>query len=301
MTLSKKQFGAILSVGLNCFLIAMKLAVGIISGSISVLASAIDSIVDLVASLFAFYGIQAAEEPPDAEHPFGHGKFEDFAGLCEAVLIIVGACFIIWEAVQKFIVPQHITVEPMAGIIVMVVSLILDFIVSQVLFRIARETESTALEADAHHLSTDVFSSVAVIIGLILVKVTGNSIFDPLTALVVAGLILSIGVNIIRKVFSHLMDTALPQQEMQKIIDIVHHTMPQHETIRIDSLRTRRSGSHRLIVFNLQVSPEMTVAKAHEYCDQLEAALENAFPNSLITIHVEPLPKDQDILISEQA
>lgn len=288
MIKNKKQFGATLSVGLNCFLILLKLIVGIISGSVGVIASAIDSLIDLVASLLAYFAVFIADEPPDEEHPFGHGKFEDFAGLIEAVLIMVGAFFIIWEAFSKFVRPETFVIEPMAGIVVMVFALILDFVVSRILFRIAKETESSALYADAHHLSTDVWSSLAVIAGLVLVKVTGNPVFDPIMALVVAGLILGVGVQIVKKTFRHLVDTALPVEEEQRIIDIIHRTMPPEQPVGVTALKTRRSGSHRLIVFNLLVSPSLTVEQAHHYCDEVEDALEKAFPHSLVNIHLEP-------------
>ncbi len=284
----KKQLGASLSVALNCFLILIKLVVGIISGSVGVLASSIDSLIDLVASLFSFFAVSIAEAPPDADHPFGHGKFEDFAGLIEATLIMVGAFFIIWQSVHKLLVPSIETIEPIPAIVVMGVSLVLDLVVSQFLFRIAKETESSALYADAHHLTTDFWTSIAVIVGLVLVKWTHNSIFDPVMALFIAGLILMVGIKIIKKVFNHLMDTALPFEEEQRIIEIIHQTLPAESPMGIDSLKTRRSGSQRLIVFNLLVLPNLTVEEAHEYCDQVELALSETFPGALITIHIEP-------------
>lgn len=289
MAVSRKQFGALLSVGLNCFLILLKLVVGVVSGSVGVIASAVDSLIDLVASLLAYFSIYIADTPPDADHPFGHGKFEDFAGLFEAILIIVGAFFILWEAVPRFIYPISHQVEPVAGIVVMLFALVLDFIVSRILFQIARETGSTALLADAHHLGTDVWSSIAVIMGLILVKVTGNTLFDPIMAIVVAALIVFVGIKIMRKVFQHLVDTALPLEEEQRILDVIYQAVPQGEPIEIAALKTRRAGSNRMIVFNLLVSPELTVHKAHAYCDGIEDALEQAFPGSLINIHMEPL------------
>lgn len=289
MQKSRKVFGASLSVGLNSFLILLKLVVGVVSGSVGVLASAIDSFIDLVSSLFAFFAIHIAETPPDSEHPFGHGKFEDFAGLIEAILIMLGALFIIGEAFSKIASPMAYEVEPVAGIAVMVFALVLDFIISRILFRIARETDSSALLADAYHLSTDVWSSLAVIAGLVLVKFTGNHLFDPLMALVVAGMILGVGARIVRRVFKHLVDTALPAEEESRIVDIIHQTIPSEEdSVAISDLKTRRSGSHRLIVFNLLVPPQLSVQKAHEHCDRIEEALRKAFPNSLVTIHIEP-------------
>lgn len=292
MQAGKKQFGAALSIGLNVFLILLKLLVGIISGSVAVLASAVDSFIDLVASVLAYGAVFISDMPPDEDHPFGHGKFEDFAGLIEAVLIMVGAFFIIWEAAPKLLNPMVTEVEPTIGIVVMVIALILDFTVSRVLFRIAKETESSALYADAHHLSTDVWSSLAVIGGLILVKVTGNHIYDPIMALVVAGLILKVGFGITKQVFGHLVDTALPAEEEARIKSIIKSSVPEGEPVEVQALRTRRSGSHRLIVFNLLVSPQLTVAKAHEYCDRVEDALAEAFPNSLVNIHLEPLEQN---------
>jgi cation diffusion facilitator family transporter len=284
----KKQFGSLLSVGLNCFLILLKMLVGIFSGSVAVFASAFDSLLDLVAAIFTYVGIRIGDVPPDEDHPFGHGKFEDFAGLIQAVLIIVGAFFIIGTALDRLFHPNLHGIEPMAGIIVMLVALLLDYVVSSILLRIATETESSALFADAQHLRTDFMGSTAVLIGLILVKITGNHIFDPIVALIVAAMILGVGWQIVEKVFKYLMDTALPIEEERQIMDIIRQTMPEDEPMRVDSLRTRRSGSHRLIVFNLLVNPRLTVEEAHGYCDQVEAALMQVFPNSLVTIHLEP-------------
>lgn len=273
-------------------MILLKLVVGIFTGSIGVLASAVDSLIDLVASLMTYFAIHIAETPPDEEHPFGHGKFEDFAGLLEAVLIMVGAFFILWEAIHRLIRPQAFEILPGPAMFVMIFSLVLDFIVSRTLFRIARETESPALLADAYHLSTDVWSSLAVITGLALVWLTGQHVFDPLMAIVVAAMILFIGLRIVRQVFKHLVDTALPHEEEKQIVETILNAVPDHEQIRVDALRTRRSGSQRLIIFNLLVSPNLTVEKAHEYCDQIEAALGALYPNSLVNIHLEPFPPD---------
>jgi cation diffusion facilitator family transporter len=289
MLAGKKQRAATLSVGLNIFLILLKLVVGIISGSIAVIASAIDSFIDLIASLFAFFAVHISDTPPDKEHPFGHGKFEDFSGLIEAVMIMVGAFVIIWQASIRLIHPEETVVEPMLGIMVMVFALILDFTVSRYLFKVAKETESPALMADAYHLSTDVWSSLAVIGGLVLVQITGIPAFDSVMALVVAILILLVGFRILKTVFNHLMDVALPTEEEQQILDIIKAALPSGEPSRVSALRTRRAGSQRLIVFNLLVSPQLSVEKAHEYCDKVEAAIEDAFPNCIVNIHLEPL------------
>lgn len=288
--LTSKRFGATLSVALNCFLILLKLIVGITTHSVGVLASAIDSIIDLIASLLAYFAILVADAPPDQGHPFGHGKFEDFAGLVEAVLIVIGAVVIIWEAFNKLFHPAIQPVEPLPGIIVMAVALVLDLVVSWILFKIAKNTESTALHADAHHLSTDVWTSLAVIAGLALVHLTGNPVFDPATALLVAGLILFIGGKIVRQVFNHLVDAALPGEEAAEILELIREAVPAHEPIMIADLKTRRAGSNRLIVFNLQVAPQLTVQQAHDYCDRIESALAGRFPNSIVNIHLEPLP-----------
>lgn len=258
-------------------------------GSVGVLASAIDSLIDLVASILAYIAVFIADTPPDEDHPFGHGKFEDFAALLEAVLIMVGALVIVWEAISRLLHPAPVELQPIPGIIVMLIALILDFIVSRILFKIAKETHSSALYADAHHLSTDVWGSSAVIIGLIIVKLTGLEIFDPLVALVVAAMITKVGVEIIQQVFKHLVDTALPEEEETKIKEIIQSAIPNNHPTEVANLKTRRSGSHRTIVFDFRVPPDLTVEKAHAYCDDIEAALEKAYPASLINIHLEPI------------
>lgn len=292
-----KKFGAALSVGLNVFLIAFKLVVGIFCGSVSVIASAIDSSIDLIASVLAYFAVLIGDQPPDEDHPFGHGKFEDLAGLIEAALIIVGALFIINEAVHKLTHPQTAQVMAIPGIAVMAISLILDLLVSKWLFKIAKDTESPAILADAHHLSTDVWSGIAVIVGLGMVYFTGQHWIDAVTALVVAGLILGVGIKIVTQVFHHLVDKALPPEEMDRIRQTIISAVPAHEPIAIDDLKTRRSGSHRLIVFNLKVAPQLTVDQAHQYCDAVENALLAAYPTAQVSIHLEPL-SPQDTLIT---
>ncbi len=180
-----KQKAALLSIFSNSILIIFKLIAGVLMGSVSVISEAIHSSIDLLASLIAFFSIKEASKAKDDEHPFGHGKYENVSGFVEALLILIAAILIIFEAIKKIVDGGKVD-NVYAGIFVMLVASIVNFIISMVLLKIAKKTDSIALEADAMHLLTDVFTSLGVFGGLILLKITGWKIVDPLTALFVA-------------------------------------------------------------------------------------------------------------------
>jgi cation diffusion facilitator family transporter len=184
----QKKHAALLSVVSNTVLIAFKITAGILMGSISVISEAVHSAIDLVASIVAYFSIKKAVEPADHDHPFGHGKFENISGFFEAMLIFFAAVMIIYEAVQKLFHP--IEVERLGwGIGVMFISVIVNTFISKTLFKISKRTNSIALEADAMHLYVDVFTSLSVMAGLAVIKLTHWEILDPVIAIVVACMI----------------------------------------------------------------------------------------------------------------
>lgn len=282
--MNKKVSIARLSIVSNSLLIIMKLVVGVISGSISIISEAIHSFMDLLASIIAFFSVKISDTPADERHPYGHGKFENVSGVIEAVLIFVAAFWIIFEAIRKILNPGE--VEKISyGFIVMVISAIINFIVSRKLYKVSRETESIALEADALHLKTDVYTSAGVAFGLLLIWVTGFHFLDPVIAILVALLILKESVELFLRAYSPLLDVSLSSRELDSLKMIIQ----SHCTDKISyhDLRSRKAGNHIYIDFHLNLPENLTVKEAHEICDFIENDIKSRLKNTEVTIHVE--------------
>jgi cation diffusion facilitator family transporter len=277
---------AALSIASNALLIAIKLAAGAITGSIAILTEAIHSLIDLVASVIAFVSVRKADEPADAEHPYGHEKVESLAATIEGMLILVGAGIIVYEASHRLVVGAE--VERLGiGIAVMGFSIVANFGVSTALTRQARRTESPALEGDAAHLRTDALTSAGVLVGLTLVQITGEASFDSITALIVAVAIVWSGLRIIRRSSGVLVDEALPDEEMDRIEAAIAASRTA-EVAGYHKLRARRAGSRRHIDFHVQYRSGTSLERAHELAHLMRDSIEAATPNSEVLIHVEP-------------
>ena len=282
MTTPIKTRTARLSVISNSLLIAMKLAAGIISGSVSIISEAIHSSLDLVAAIIAFFAVKISGTPADDRHPFGHGKVENVSGVIEALLIFVASGWIVYEAVDRFIHPGE-TGALGLGVLVMAISAVVNTFVSRRLYKVARQTDSVALEADALHLRTDVITSAGVAIGLALIWLTGWHVLDPIIALAVAVIIIYESWMLLRKAFSPLLDTALSPSEMKKLTSLL-------EEMNIDyhDLKTRAAGHQRFVEFHLDVPPYETIETIHRQCDIIEERLEREFKDINVIIHPEP-------------
>ena len=277
---------AALSIASNALLIAIKLAAGAITGSIAILTEAVHSLIDLVASVIAFVSVRKADEPADAEHPYGHEKVESLAATIEGMLILVGAGIIVYEASHRLVVGAE--VERLGiGIAVMGFSILANLGVSTALTRQARRTESPALEGDAAHLRTDALTSAGVLVGLALVQITGEAAFDSITALVVAVAIVWSGLRIIRRSSGVLVDEALPDEEMDRIEAAIAAARTT-EVAGYHKLRARRAGSRRHIDFHVQYRSGTSLERAHELAHLMRDSIEAAIPNSEVLIHVEP-------------
>jgi cation diffusion facilitator family transporter len=280
----KKTHVPIISITSNSLLVLFKIIAGILMGSVAVLSEAIHSGIDLLASAVAFVSIRKAEQPADGDHPFGHGKFENLSGAFESLLIFLAAGLIIYEAVGKLRHP--VVVNNLGwGIAVMLIATLVNLAVSRILFRFAKKHGSIAIEADAMHLWTDVFTSAGVLIGLALIKITHWEVLDPVIAILVAGLILKAAFDLTMKAIADLADTALPDKEIDSILAIVNgnpDVQGHHK------LRTRKSGSRREIDLHIQVDRGATLSDAHEICYRLENAIKDSLPGAYVTIHVEP-------------
>ncbi|MFA4860178.1 cation diffusion facilitator family transporter [Methanoregula sp.] len=287
-----KEKTAHLSIISNTGLVLMKFVVGFAIGSVSIISEAIHSSMDLIAAVIAFFSVRKSAEPPDAGHSFGHGKFEDVSGLIEALLIFVAAILIIREALIKLLghTPEELKPELLvAGIAVMGISALVNWYVSQRLMKVAKQTESIALESDAWHLRTDVYTSLGVFLGLILIRLTGITLFDPIFAIGVAIVIMKAAYDLTVRSFADLIDHSIPEKDEQQIKKIIcEHA---NDYAGFHDLRTRRSGPEIFIEFHLVMPGEITVLQSHDFADHLEADLMLEYPRANVTIHIEPCNK----------
>lgn len=285
----KQQFGgkagtAKVSVLSNSVLVLTKLVVGIITGSVSIVSEAAHSAVDLLAALIAYYAVSTSDKKPDRNHAYGHGKIENISGAVEAILIIVAAIWIIYEAGQK-LSAHELPQELEYGMAIMALSIVVNYFVSRRLFAVAKRTQSHALEADALHLQADIWTSVGVLVGLVAIKVTGLYWLDPAIAIVVAAIIFKAGYNMTRKSMRELADIALPEEEQAIIEDII----AKHPQIKnYHRLRTRRSGSKRLVDVHIMMAADLQLDQAHEVCSEIENRIKALFSPCDVVIHQEP-------------
>jgi cation diffusion facilitator family transporter len=281
-----KSGAAALSIASNALLIAIKLAAGAITGSIAILTEAVHSLIDLVASVVAFVSVRKADEPADADHPYGHEKVESLAATIEGLLILLGAAIIIYEATHRLVVGAQVETLGV-GIAVMGFSVLANLAVSTVLSRQARAYDSPALEGDAAHLRTDALTSAGVVVGLVLVKVTGNAAFDSITALAVAAAIVIAGVRIIRRSSGVLVDEALPDAEMDRIEAAIAAARTP-EVAGYHKLRARRAGARRYIDLHVQYRSGTSLERAHELAHTMRDSIEADITRAEVLIHVEP-------------
>ncbi len=284
-TKSPKLAAAKLSVFTALGLAILKLLTGLITGSLAVLTSAIDSLLDILMSGINLMAIHHAEQPADEQHPYGHGKFETLATIFQALVIAVSGCWIIYEAVQRMIEASPIK-QTGIGIIVMSISTLVSLLISRHLHRVARETDSSALEADALHFSMDVYTNLALLFGLILISLFDLPWLDPVMSFMVAIYILIESIRLLRQAMRDILDEQLPEKVRHEIETLIkdhkHHLFGYH------NLRTRRAGSQKLIDFHLTVCKHLSVEEAHDITDYIEKKIGEEIIGTDVTIHVEP-------------
>ncbi|MDH7481440.1 MAG: cation diffusion facilitator family transporter [Armatimonadota bacterium] len=285
-----KTGAARLSIISNVLLVLAKGAIGIIGGSMSILAEAVHSAVDLIAAVIAYIAVLFADRPADEAHAYGHGKFENLSGTVEALLIIVAGAYIVYESIERII--TNAPVERLdLGMVIMLVSAVANFLVSANLFRVAKQTDSIALEADGHHLRLDVYTSLGVLFGLILVHLTNFVILDRLIGLCVALWIGWIGIQLSRKAIGPLMDSQLPAAEMERIVEIINS---EPRILDFHKLRTRKAGAQRHIDVHLLMPRDMSLTTAHELAEEVEDKIRSELENVTIVTHVEPAEEDSN-------
>lgn len=283
----KKKFAASLSIISNIILSALKIITGIISGSLSIISEAIHSLSDLLASLLTFLSVIKSSKPADSDHPYGHGKYEDMAGFIEGLLIILASLFIIIEASKKIIFGPDMDNESFMGIIVMAIAVILNILVSSLLFKVAKESNSISLYADGEHLRTDVYSSLGVMFGLILIKITGHKVLDPIIAILVAGVIFKAGYVILKRAGNNLLDHSLPKESINKIKQIIKsHTSVK---LKMNGIKARQVGPTKDFDIILQFNECTSICECHKICDEIENQIKSLYPNCSISIHSEPI------------
>ncbi len=270
-------------------LIVLKVVAAVITGSISIVAQAADSFLDLIAVTITFFALRIALKPADEEHPFGHGKVENIGAIVQAMLIFAAGGLIIYSAARRIITETTIELTE-AGIGVMLVSIIASIFLSRHLFRISRATDSIALQAIAHNIAADVYSAAAVLAGLLVIRLTGLNILDPIIAVLVALFILKVAYDVLRKSFGGLVDTRLSEAEENIIRSAI--TERVGELIGFHKLRTRKAGSQRYIDLHVVMPKYASVEEAHRLCDKLERDIKRKLSHTSVVIHVEPCSEE---------
>jgi len=283
--LSTKAGASKLLIAVVLALIALKLIVGWLTGSISVLAQAADSLLDLFAGVITLSAVRIVSRPADANHPYGHGKAEDIAGVAQSILIFVTGSLIIYSAIVRIREGSAVELAE-AGIGVMLISMVVSILLSRHLLSVSRITDSVALEANARNIAADVYSASAVLAGLAAVRLTGLSIIDPIIAIGVAAYILKIAIDTIRRPISGLLDEKLPPAQQA----VIQHCLTKHchEVSGFHALRTRRAGSRCYVDLHLVIAGGISLEEAHQICSQVESEIQDALREASVTIHAEP-------------
>ncbi len=285
----RKITAARLSIIVAAGLALLKFFTGVTTGSMAVLSSAIDSLLDILLSAVNFLAIRQAAQPADENHPFGHGKFETVATLVQALVIAGSGCWIIFEAIRRL----HLGLAPTrlgGGISVLVLSTVVSVLLSRYLRRVARETDSSALAADSLHFAMDVYTNLALALGLVIIQFARAPWLDPVLSLLVACYILYEALGLVRHGLRDVLDEELPESvriEVQRLIE-AH----QGDLLGYHNLRTRRAGSQKIMDFHLTVCKHLTVEEAHAIADHLEKRIEREIRGSDVTIHIEPCPRE---------
>ncbi len=268
------------------FLFCTKMAVAIYTESVGVLSESIHSGLDLISSFVTFVVIRKAALPADTDHPFGHGKIESLSAMFESGLLFVAAGYIIYEGVARWNEVGHHVHNVELGLGVIFISMVINWLVYIQNRRVAKEEESLAIETNAFHFLTDIFSSLAVFISLALVAITGWTFWDPLVAIIIAIYIFWVAVEQMKKCVSELADTALPKEELDTIVKTIEKY--KKSFLNYHDLRTRKVGALRHIDLHLEICSEQKVFEAHKLCDEIEDELMKKFKKIHINIHVEP-------------
>jgi cation diffusion facilitator family transporter len=275
-----------LSIAAALVTIALKFGAFLITGSVGLLSDALESLVNLAAAIMALAMLGLAARPPDEEHAYGHSKAEYFASSFEGALILIAAASIGWSSVMRLLAPQPVR-APAVGIAITAVASVVNLGVAAMLLRAGRRYRSIALEADAHHLMTDVWTSVGVMVGVAAVAITDWEWLDPVIALVVALNVVRIGVGLMRRSALGLLDTAIPEQDRAAVVRILDAYAA--EGVQYHAFRTRQAGTRRFVSVHVLVPGAWTVQRGHELLERMEEEIRAVIPDSSVFTHLEPI------------
>jgi cation diffusion facilitator family transporter len=286
----KRSRAAAVSIFSNTALIALKVVAGIVTGSVAIITEAIHSSVDLAASFIAYFSVRQAETPADADHRYGHEKFENVAAAAEGVLILIGSGVIVYAAIRSLVLGPEL--ESLGfGIAVVAFATVVNLVVSAWLYRQAHLAQSPALESDAAHLRTDAYTSAGVLAGLGLAQITGWHWLDPAVAIVIAGAIVVTGLRIVARSWGVLVDEALPSAEQEAIRKAIEAFADQG-IVGYHQLRTRRAGARRYVDLHVQFRSGTSLEDAHGTAHRLQNEIERRLPGGTdVLIHLEPADK----------
>jgi cation diffusion facilitator family transporter len=287
-SIQKKSLASIVwfSIIASVLTIAIKWSAYSITGSVGFLSDAMESFINLAAGIVAFVMLTIAAKPPDKEHPFGHDKAEYFSSLIEGVLIVLAAIGIVYAAINRIYHPQPLD-ELNIGMALSILATIINFVVSRILLHYGRKHNSITLEADAHHLMTDVWTTVGIVIGIVLVKFTNWQLLDPIMAIAVAISIIYTGAKLIVRSADGLMDTMLSEKDLTLVRQILDKYKQQG--LDYHALYTRKAASKNFITFHLLIPGDLTLHEAHEFSKTIEKDIAKELPYSDVFIHLEPL------------
>ncbi|MCA8881151.1 MAG: cation transporter [Rhodobacteraceae bacterium] len=284
--MNRSQKAALASVGIGVLVFALKLAAWYVTGSVALFSDALESTINVVAAATAYVALRVANLPADANHPYGHHKAEYFSAVFEGVLVVVAALAIAREAYHGFIDPTPID-APALGLAINAVATVINAAWGYVLVKWGRNWRSPALIADGRHVLTDVWTSAGVIVGVVVVAMTGMARLDPAIAALVAVNVLWSGWQMVREASGGLMDAAPAESVVEDLKKVISQNA--HGAIEAHDVRIRHAGKVTFVEFHLIVDGEMTVWASHEICDRIEAALRQRLGgDGFISIHVEP-------------
>lgn len=283
----RRRRAALLSIISNTGLVIVKITAGLVTGSISVLAEGIQSTVDILASLMIYASLRVAERPADRDHPYGHGKFESLTSAVQMLLILGSTAFILYQAYRRLLHPRMPDVD--WGIAAMGVALVVDLAVSSYLQRVARQTESLALEAEAQHLRSDMYACAGVLLGLVAVRLTGWAPLDPIIAALLALVVIITAIRLMGASLRPLLDQSLPEDEeaqIRRTLDADDRVMGYHR------LRTRQAGAQRHVDVHIMLDDRLSLSEAHAIGEEIERAIRTILRNLDVVVHVEPYAEE---------
>ncbi len=291
-----RRRAARISVISNTGLVIVKVAAGLVTGSISVLAEGIQSMVDILASLMIYASLGVAGRPPDRGHPYGHGKFESLTSAVQMLLILGSTVFILYQAYRRLLHPRMPDVD--WGIGAMGVALVVDLAVSSHIQRVARQTESLALEAEAQHLRADMYACAGVLLGLVAVRLTGWAPLDPIIAALLTAVVIATAIQLMRASLRPLLDQSLPPEEVARIqsaLDADDRVMGYHK------LRTRQAGAQRHVDVHIMLEDSLPLSEAHAIGEEIERAIRKTLANLDVVVHVEPYAEEMSHQVTHHA